>query len=271
MRAARSPASGSRRRRARMMGRAVSHPLALPAQPYRSLGYYDCADRALFTGRDADVVRFAATLDRPDTRILILHGESGLGKSSFLRAGVIPYLEEECVGYRFLRRLDDTIVLINQAKDPVGQIAQALLDATARPLEYETPTGEPIRIDLRQVIDEVLGRPADYTTLRAALAQDAGLLKDLLTRMAARLPHALVLVFDQAEEVFTLARTPEEVSDRDHALRMLQRLVDVKADVKLIVSLRTEYYGRLLDHLRAAVATSPGCATTCSAISRELP
>ena len=39
----------------------------------------------LFTGRDADVVRFAATLDRPDTRILILHGESGTGKSSFLR------------------------------------------------------------------------------------------------------------------------------------------------------------------------------------------
>ena len=32
---------------------------------------------------------------------------------------------------------------------------------------------------------------------------------------------------------------------------MLQRLVDIKADVKLIVSLRTEYYGRLLDHLRA--------------------
>ena len=57
--------------------------------------------------------------------------------------------------------------------------------------------------------------------------------------MAGRLPHALVLVLDQAEEVFTLAKTPEEVAGRDHALRMLQRLVDVKADVKLIVSLRT--------------------------------
>ena len=69
--------------------------------------------------------------------------------------------------------------------------------------------------------------------------------------MAGRLPYALVLVFDQIEEVFTLAKTPEEVADRDHALRMLQRVVDVRADVKLIISLRTEYYGRLLDHLRA--------------------
>ena len=81
------------------------------------------------------------------------------------------------------------------------------------------------------------------------------LLADLLARMASRLPHALVLVLDQAEEVFTLVRTPEEVADRDLALRMLQRLVDVRADVKLIVSLRTEYYGRLLDHLRAGRAT----------------
>ena len=95
------------------------------------------------------------------------------------------------------------------------------------------------------------GRTADYATLREALGRDVHLLADLLARMAGRLPHALVLVLDQAEEVFTLARTPEEVAGRDHGLRMLQRLVDVKADVKLIVSLRTEYYGRLLDHLRA--------------------
>jgi len=164
---------------------------------------------------------------------------------------VIPFLEEECFGYRFLRRDDDTIVIIQVAKDPVGQIAQALLDATGRPLEYETPAGEAIRIDLRQEIDSVLGQLAGYTALRAALAQDATLFSTLLARMAAALPHALVLVIDQAEEFFTLSRSPEEIRDRDHALKMIQRVVDLKADVKLIITLRTEYYGRLLDHLRA--------------------
>ena len=72
----------------------------------------------------------------------------------------------------------------------------------------------------------------------------------MLARVADRLPHALVLVFDQVEELFTLAKTPEEVAWRDQALRMLQRVADVRADVKVIISLRTEYYGRLLDHLR---------------------
>ena len=118
---------------------AAAHPL--PDQPYRSLAFYDWKDRALFTGRDADVVRFAATLDRPDTRILILHGESGTGKSSFLRAGVIPYLEEECVGYRFLRRPDGSVRVIQPAKDLIGGAAQTLLDATARLLRLPDAGG----------------------------------------------------------------------------------------------------------------------------------
>ena len=234
--------------------RGVTMPVAtppLPEQPYRSLAFYDEKDRILFTGRDADIVRFAATLDRPDTRILILHGESGIGKSSFLRAGVIPYLEGQCVGYRFFRRPDGSALITQPAKDLVGGLAQALLDATVTPLHFDAPDKEQLTVDLRRILDEAVGTTADHTTLRESLGGDPQLLAKILTRMAEQLPHALILVIDQAEEVFTLARTPEEISGRDRALRMLQRLVDVKADVKLIVSLRTEYYGRLLDHLRA--------------------
>jgi hypothetical protein len=223
----------------------------LPEEPYRSLGYYDEQDRALFTGRDSDVIRFAATLDRPDTRIMVLHSESGIGKSSFLRAGVIPYLEQECVGYRFFRRGDGSVLIVQAANDLVGQVAQTLLDAVETPLEYESPAGETLTVDLRPVLDDILGTHADHAALRQALRHDPQLLAGILTQMAAALPHALVLILDQAEEVFTLAKTSDEEAGRDHGLRMLQRLIDATADVKLIVSLRTEYYGRLLDHLRA--------------------
>ena len=80
---------------------------------------------------------------------------------------------------------------------------------------------------------------------------DPGRLATLLQELSALLPHALVLVLDQTEELFTLAKTPEEIVARGQALRLLQRVADVRADVKVIVSMRTEYYGRLLDHLRA--------------------
>jgi tetratricopeptide (TPR) repeat protein len=343
----------------------------LPEQPYRSLAYYDRDDRLLFTGRDRDIVRFAATLDQPDTRLLILHGESGIGKSSFLRAGVIPYLEEECVGYRFLRDARGQVVIIQAGRDPVGRLAVGLLEMTAQPLSYTTPTGERQTIDLYSALGEALGIEADlavvgqastWTTtvsperdtesgtfrdiagtldpdasstssatftavargrevqivdarfgdpaghadaavsalgeriargrttdpapsgtdpavlltaivtsraiwtvsfvvgarttvdaarLRAALMADPGQLATLLERLSADLPHALVLMFDQAEELFTLVKEPDEIAARDQALRLLQRVADVRADVKVILALRTEYYGRLLDHLRA--------------------
>ena len=59
--------------------------LPLPEKPYRSLHYYERADRPLFAGRDGDVIRVARMLGDAGTRLLVLHGESGCGKSSFLR------------------------------------------------------------------------------------------------------------------------------------------------------------------------------------------
>ncbi len=121
------------------------------------------------------------------------------------------------------------------------------------------------------MVEKTLGQPADPRTLRAAFARDAGFFATLLARMAARLPHALVLVIDQAEELFTLARSPEEIAMRDHTLKMLQRTVDIKAGVKLIISLRTEYIGRLLDHLRAGRPDLTGVDKKQRPAARFLP
>ena len=108
----------------------------------------------MFAGRERDVERFAMLLDRQDSRVLVLHGESGIGKSSFLRAGVIPYLEDECLGYQFMREPTqqdalDTIengsdegmvIFIRATNAPIVQMSQALCIYCAKPLRYLTPT-----------------------------------------------------------------------------------------------------------------------------------
>ena len=70
----------------------------LPSKPYRGLRYYTEKDDAIFAGRDRDATQCSHALRR--ARIIILHGSTGCGKSSFLRAALKPTLER---GDRMLR------------------------------------------------------------------------------------------------------------------------------------------------------------------------
>ena len=237
-----------------------SHPL--PPLPYRSLRAYSAADRALFAGRDDDTLRFAQLLDEPATRLVILHGESGVGKTSFLRAGVVPYLERECIGYRFARdRSDgegDSVLLVRATNDPVSQIATALTAYCSRPLTFRTPLGEEVAVDLPCVFRSAVDGRTDRDALRDALRADPSLLGQLLSDLARKLPFVPVLVIDQAEEVFTLARTAADEENRNLALEMLRRAAAGPAGFKIVVSLRTEYHGRFTDRLRKGTRAAKG-------------
>jgi hypothetical protein len=147
----------------------------LPEHPYRSLAYYDREHRALFAGRDADVQRFALLLDEADCRIAVLHGQSGVGKSSLLRAGLIPFLEEECIGYKFLRDRqegrDEPILFIRATSDPTGPLAKALCDFCGRGEKYVTPLAgkAPVEVDLPGILGGFLKGMASPAGLRDAL------------------------------------------------------------------------------------------------------
>src|SRR5262249_55618949 len=58
-------------------------PAPLRERPSRPLAPYDREEGAFFPGRDDEVAVFPALLDRAGTRLLILHGASGVGKTSF--------------------------------------------------------------------------------------------------------------------------------------------------------------------------------------------
>jgi WD40 repeat protein len=232
-------------------------PPPLPEHPYRSLAYYDREHRALFAGREADVQRFALMLDEADCRMAVLHGQSGVGKSSFLRAGLIPFLEEECIGYQFLRDRqqvrDEPPLFIRATRDPAGPLAQALCDFCARGEAFATPRNTAVKVDLPGILGRFVPGVPSPAALRDALRADTSLLGQVLAALAERLPYTLVLVMDQGEEVFTLASTREDEDSRDLTMEMLRRVLDAPGRFKVIVSLRTEYYGRLLDALRRDV------------------
>ena len=167
-----TPLSGSPGRRLSSISSVIAREYPLPTLPYVALGSYGRRQRALFAGRRADCDRFAMLLDEPATRILILQGASGVGKTSFLRAEVIPFLEEECIGFRFVRDVarspwpssaqpakdeqdpDSGVLFVRAGKDLIAELAQAIYDFTLHPYPRISPTGSKVAIDLRAIISQ---------------------------------------------------------------------------------------------------------------------
>ena len=76
---------------ARAHGRAQRTALAVLGCPYKGLARYEIDDVELFHGRDRLVTTLVTTL--VDHRLLVVAGSSGAGKSSVVRAGLLPELE----------------------------------------------------------------------------------------------------------------------------------------------------------------------------------
>ena len=81
-----------RRRSARH--RPPRFPCRPRANPYKGLRAFDEGDAAVFYGRDRLVDELVTHLDESDSRLLAVVGPSGSGKSSVVRAGLVPALRE---------------------------------------------------------------------------------------------------------------------------------------------------------------------------------
>ena len=68
-------------------------PLTFDSNPWRGLTSYEAADAALFFGRDDEIAALRARIDAAPLTVVL--GASGTGKSSLVKAGVVPTLPGE--------------------------------------------------------------------------------------------------------------------------------------------------------------------------------
>ena len=83
-------------------------------RPYKFLDYYTEQDEALFFGREHEIELITSNI--LGHRNYIIHGRSGVGKSSIVRAGLSPVL----------RRKNNHVFVIRSYKDPLEEIIQSL-------------------------------------------------------------------------------------------------------------------------------------------------
>ncbi len=85
-----------------------------PRRPYKFLDYYTEQDAPFFFGREQEVESISSRILAH--RSFILHGRSGVGKSSLLRAGIIPRLKTE----------GHSVLAIRSFTDPLEQMEISL-------------------------------------------------------------------------------------------------------------------------------------------------
>ena len=167
-----------------------------PRNPWLGLASFTEETRAYFFGRDAEVGELARRVQRK--LLTVLFGQSGLGKTSILRAGLVPRLREQ--GYC------PVYVRIDYARgtpEPAEQI-KAAIRATARTSGQWTQAGV-------AVAGESLW---EYLHHRDDMLRDA--------QGGRVIP---LLIFDQFEELFTLAQGDE--FGRARAARFVEELADL--------------------------------------------
>ncbi len=215
---------------------AVSLVMPAPANPYKGLRPFESADARDFFGRGALIQRLLTrfnngvppggnghahaggdarlSVSAAHQRFLAVVGPSGSGKSSLLRAGIIPAIGR-------------------------GEIPGSERWFTAQMTPGSRPLDE-LEVSLLRVAANQPGN------LRAQIERDKNGLVRAAELILPRDGSELLLVIDQFEELFTL--TADE-GDRRRFLDLLAGAVtDGRSRVRVIVALRADYYDRPLHY-----------------------
>ncbi|HEY8207766.1 MAG TPA: protein kinase [Myxococcaceae bacterium] len=190
----------------------ISH---LDANPYRGLAAFEAEHQALFFGRGDDIQK---VLDRLAGKPMVLvAAESGVGKSSLCRAGVLPRAEAG----QLVKGRAFTVVTLAPGRRPLEALAAALAPVLRRiPLD-EAPAGGEV---------ELFTRLADEP---ARLGRQLG--------DAFRAQGGLLLFVDQLEELVTLS----ESAERDAFAGALQQLARPAAGVRVLLAVRGDFFTRV--------------------------
>ena len=225
-----------------------------PPDPYKGLNYFMTADAPLFGQREAEINDMISLLLSFDTRAVLLHGETGTGKSSFLRAGLCPRLQqlpaEDGRKFFFLHetQADGSVgdpLLIRATDDPVGRVYEALRKAAEK-------RASTISDSVCKKVLEMLPGPVPYDR-RDAIQPIIAALR-ALTAPPQR--ATFVLLVDQAEEVLTLPTVGTATNRRTAFFALIEQICFRSMDLRLIVALRTEYYGRFCSFFRINPTTA---------------
>ena len=185
-----------------------------PRNPFKGLRAFEEADMADFFGRDALISKLLKALDNSEKsgRFLAVVGPSGSGKSSVVKAGLIPALRRSALknSERWF------ITMMVPGTEPIQELQAALLKVAVNTPDLTLGEGDSDQLGLAPFLKEMLQEN----------------------------DSELLLVIDQFEEIFTLVESEEVRSKFLNGLH--QAITELKGRFGVVITLRADYYHRPL-------------------------
>lgn len=143
------------------------------SNPFPGIRSYEPDEDELFFGREHRIKELIEKLS--ETRFLAIVGSSGCGKSSLIKAGLIPALLKHKV-----RQSQDNwkLILTHPGSDPIRNLAESILECFGHP-------ADPVQTDV--IIRKLLASASSLAVIREIAGNDA---------------FSYLLVIDQFEELF---------------------------------------------------------------------
>jgi len=178
--------------------------------PYRGLAAFGEGDAKYFFGRSSEIRTALAKLQ--GWPLLAVIGPSGVGKSSFVHAGLVPALRAAGDDWR--------VCVLRPGRVPLHRLAN--------------------------VLEETLATGDHHSDLMTKLLDAPGLFGTMLRTTAAQRGHKVVVVVDQLEELFTLCDS-EKIREVFLAA-LLAAADDPSSPVRVVLSMRADFLDRLAGH-----------------------
>ncbi len=190
-------------------------------RPYRGLDAFDVGDVRFFAGRSGTVKRLVSgvgeLLDGANPKLLGIVGDSGSGKSSLARAGLIPALLdgalERAPSWKYL--------VVKPGSSPIQSLVLAFSNADGKSSDPRAV------LDLKKNLES---DPANLSLIAAAFAGSG----------------RLVLLADQFEETFSLCR--DETERRLFIDALMHACAAPDSRTFVLLTLRADFYGTCAEH-----------------------
>lgn len=182
--------------------------------PFKGLKSFNYEDSSRFFGRDDVVNDLLASYQKSNGSLLVVTGVSGSGKSSVVKAGLIPVIKQGLVETKTLHWQVTTPKLHDSIKD--------------------------LLIYLFQFVDKIWGlgnKPENLAKL--ALSTPESIFQQLNQVQKAENNKQLILFIDQYEEIFNHPKIPQETAEI--LAPILDKLSTKNIGLSIFISIKSEY------------------------------